>query len=197
MDVMHYRVDAWCPLCKGRIRARDDEARKVCPLCGALLDVLPQPSGTPARHMGEAMDEVRFSLQPAALERALTTLRERYEARCIALDETLRMARIRRVWLIVAATLCLGGLLAMVYPALGGPGAGGIGRLGLALFFMGGLAMLGRLGAGAWHAGYPGSEEDYERRADERYAERTQRALRDEIARRERVLAALRQGSDF
>jgi len=184
-----YRVDAWCPLCGERIRARDDEMVKTCHRCGALLDVMPQPSGATARPMGEAMASVRYSLELTALERALGRLQERYDAREIALRDHLRVARLRRLGLIVAGVAFT---LAVVAFSLGE------GRLGTVLLFLGFLLIVGRAGQSffgpRWH------HLDGDDRAtfdDASRALRDQQALRQEIARRRHVLDALRTGRDW
>src|SRR6185503_16006606 len=94
---------ARCILCTGRLLVRDDEEQTVCAACGARLEVLPAPVETRVRHIGEALDAVRDTLDPESVERALARLRERQQAQSEVLAEPLASARFRRA--ILAAGL--------------------------------------------------------------------------------------------
>jgi hypothetical protein len=97
---MATRVPQWrqarCILCSGRLLVRDDEEQVVCAACGARLEVLPAPIETRVRHIGEALDTVRDTLDPQSVERALVRLRERHRAQSEVLAEPLASARFRR-----------------------------------------------------------------------------------------------------
>lgn len=171
-------LPAWCPLCGARLRAREDESRAVCFQCGALLDVMPQPTATVARHLGEDMRAVARTLQPDAVERSLVRLRETLAAREVALRDVIQAARTRRIWLVGVGLAMSGGLALML---LGQSLPGLIVLLG-SFNAMRGLAT-GRTGR--------------ENGISERDAIESLVAQRREIARRELVLAAMRDGREW
>src|SRR6185436_7740763 len=97
---MASRTPQWrqarCVLCTSALLVRDDNDQVVCTACGARLEVLPSPSETRVRHVGEALDAARGTLELAAVERALVRLRERKAAQSEVLAEPLASARFRR-----------------------------------------------------------------------------------------------------
>jgi hypothetical protein len=166
-------------LCTSPLLVRDDNEQVVCTACGARLEVLPTPTETRVRHIGEGLDSVRESLEPEAVERALVRLRERHRAQAQALAGELTTARLRQVMTVIGAVACIaGGTLSLM-------GAGGFSAF---LFFLGMFLMLGGFGM-RWGAGW--STVESQQRHRERQAVRTQQALGKEIARRERLLTDL------
>ena len=168
---------ARCTLCDGSVLARDDSQTVICPSCGALLDVLPSPSGTTVRHVGEALHAVHDSLEPVAMERALARLRERTSSHALAARDALRGARMRRLLTMSAVAVALVSLSAVIW------GHGGQFAL---------LAMIVAFAVIGGGAGFRRGGFDVEQRALERQAERQARALQHEIARRELALSEQR-----
>lgn len=167
---------ARCVLCAGHLLVRDDNEQVVCSACGARLEVLPAPTETRVRHVGEALDSVEESLEPAAVERALDKLRERQAAQTEAMGYDLTTARVRRGMSVVGALIGAGGTLLVVT---------GHGAVGVLLFFVGMFLLFGGLGiriGGFSHA-------ESQQRQRERAALRARQALAREINRRERFLA--------
>jgi hypothetical protein len=178
---MATRAPQWrqarCILCTGKLLVRDDEEQTVCAACGARLEVLPAPVETRVRHIGEALDAVRDTLDPQSVERALARLRERHQAQSVVLAEPLASARFRRAILAVGVlSTALGGAMLVT----GAAGFGALLLLGGLFVALGALGMRGTLG---W------STLESQQRQRERDALRAQQALRREIVRRERVLA--------
>src|SRR3954454_7883224 len=112
---------ARCILCTAPLLVRDDNEQVVCTACGARLEVLPLPSETRVRHVGEALDSVRGTLDVAAVERALVRLRERKVAQSEVLAEPLASARFRR------ATVAIGVVASVLGAAVMTTGLGGYG----------------------------------------------------------------------
>jgi hypothetical protein len=167
---------ARCTLCDGSVLARDDRQSAICPSCGALLDILPSPSGTTVRHVGQALDAVRDSLEPVAMERALDRLRERASSHALAAQDALRSARVRRLLTFGALVVALVSLVGVIW------GDGGRAAL---LAMMAAFVVIGS-------TGFRRGSLDSEQRARERQAERQSRAFQQEIARREIVLSEQR-----
>jgi hypothetical protein len=164
---------------------RDDNEEVVCAACGARLEVLPALRETRVRHVGEALDAVRATLDPAAVERALGRLRERKMAQSEVLAEPLASARARRGLLALGIVgSIVGGVMAL----------SGLGGYGAVVCLIGLFTVLGALGM---RGGMGGSAMESQQRQREREALRAQQALAREISRRERVLAeaAVSRGS--
>jgi hypothetical protein len=167
---------ARCALCAAHLLVRDDNEQVVCVTCGARLEVLPTPTETRVRHIGEDLDSVRASLEPGAVDRALQKLRERQVAQTEAFGYDLTSARVRH------GMSMAGGLIGVLGGALIVTGHG---ALGVLLFFLGMFLVLGGLGmriGGFSHA-------ETQQRQRERAAVRARQALAREIGRRERYLA--------
>ena len=178
---MASRTPQWrqarCVLCTAPLLVRDDNEQVVCTACGARLEVLPSPTETRMRHVGEALDGVRDTLEMAAVERALARLRERKVAQSEVLAEPLASARFRRVTVILGVVASVVGVVVMTM-GLGGYGA---------VLFLGGIFLV--LGAIGMRGGMGWSMHESQQRQREREALRVQQALAREIVRRERLLA--------
>jgi len=168
---------ARCILCTAPLLVRDDNEQVVCTACGARLEVLPLPSETRVRHVGEALDSVRDTLELAAVERALVRLRERKAAQSEVLAEPLASARFRRTTVVFGVAACVLGAVVMM---------SGMGGYGVVLFLGGVFLVLGAVGM---RGGMGWSMHESQQRQREREALRVQQALAREIARRERLLA--------
>jgi hypothetical protein len=164
-------------LCTSGLLVRDDNDEVVCGACGARLEVLPLPTETRVRHVGEALESAEGTLEPAAVERALVRLRERKIAQSEVFAEPLASARFRRAT--IAVGILASGLGAVVV-------ATGAGRIGVVLL-LGGLFLV--LGAVGMRSGMGWSMLESQQRQREREAQRMQQSLTREIARRERWLA--------
>jgi hypothetical protein len=177
---MAARAPQWrqarCVLCTAPLLVRDDNEEVVCAACGARLEVLPAPTETRVRHVGEALDTVRETLQPAALERALVRLRERQVAQSEVLAEPLASARFRRAMVALGVGAGILGIV-LVVTGLGGSGA--------LLILCGLFTLVGALGM---RSGMGWSTLESRQRQREREALRMQQALAREIARREGYL---------
>jgi hypothetical protein len=168
---------ARCALCASHLLVRDDNEQVVCLACGARLEVLPTPTETRVRHVGEDLESVRHSLEPDAVDRALRKLRERQVAQTEALGYDLTTARIRRAMSVAGAALGIAGSVLIVSAH---------GAVGVLLFFLGMFLVLGGLGMRI--GGF--SQAESQQRQRERAALRARQALAREIDRRERFLAA-------
>ena len=89
------------------------------------------------RHVGEALDAVRDTLEPAAVERALVRLRERKVAQSEVLAEPLASARFRRATVALGGAACVLGVIVMMT---------GLGGYGVVLFLGGMFLVLGAIG---------------------------------------------------
>ena len=178
---MASRVPQWrqarCTLCAAPLLVRDDNEQVVCAACGARLEVLPTPQETRVRHIGEALDAVKDTLEPSAVERALVKLKERRLAQSEVLAEPLASARFRRATIAIALIAAGAGLFVLVT---------GTGRAGVLLLSVGLFVLLGALGM---RSGMGWSMLESEQRRREREATRAQQAIGREIQKRERLLA--------
>ncbi|HEX9439049.1 MAG TPA: hypothetical protein VF909_05170 [Roseiflexaceae bacterium] len=181
MGVPKWR-QARCVLCLGPLLVRDDNEQVVCSACGARLEVLPTTMETRVRHAGEALDSVRDTLDPAAVERSLMRLRERLAAHQEALGPDIRTAQIKRGMSVIGALMSIAGAVLAIQ------GHGGLSAL---LFFVGLFLMLGGFGL-RWGAF---SQAESQQRQRERNALRQRQALAREISRRERFLAEANSAS--
>ncbi len=164
---------ARCNLCTTPLLVRDDNEQVVCAACGARLQVLPAVGETRVRHIGEALDSVRESLDASAVQRALDRLRERQAAQVEALGAELGAARVRRAIVVVGTMLAVvSGLLAILGQQRG---------LSTLLFLFGLLVILASFGGRF-------ALSDSVQRQREREATRARQALASEITRRERFL---------
>ncbi|HEX9374449.1 MAG TPA: hypothetical protein VF897_25765 [Roseiflexaceae bacterium] len=181
---MASRVPQWrqarCTLCTAPLLVRDDNEQVVCAACGARLEVLPNPTETRVRHVGEALEAVKDSLEPSAVERALARLKERQLAQSEILAEPLASARFRRATIAIALIAVGAGVVVIVT---------GTGRAGVLLLSVGLFVLLGALGM---RSGIGWSMLESEQRRREREATRSQEAIAREIQKRERLLVALR-----
>ena len=168
---------ARCVLCTAPLLVRDDNDQVVCTDCGARLEVLPTPTETRVRHVGEALDATRDTLDLHAVERALVRLRERRIAQSEVLAEPLASARFRRATVALGVAACIVGAVMLV---------AGQGRFGV-LLLLGGLFLV--LGALGMRSGMGWSMLESQQRQREREAQHMQQSLTREIARRERLLA--------
>src|SRR3954451_8032360 len=168
---------ARCVLCTAPLLVRDDNEQVVCTACGARLEVLPSPTETRVRHIGEALDSVRDTLDMAAVERALARLRERKQPQSEGLAEPLASARFRRATVVLGVVAIVLGVIVMTT----GPGGYGV------VLFLGGIFLV--LGALCMRGGMGWSMHETQQRQREREALRIQQALAREIAHRERLLA--------
>lgn len=178
---MASRTPQWrparCVLCTAPLLVRDDNEQVICTACGARLEVLPSSTETRVRHIGEALDAVRDTLELAAVERALVRLRERKVAQSEVLAEPLASARFRRATVVLGVAACVLGAVVMTM---------GVGGYGVVLFLGGIFLVLGAIGM---RGGMGWSMHESQQRQREREALRIQQALAREIVRRERLLA--------
>ncbi|HEY3058700.1 MAG TPA: hypothetical protein VGL99_06975 [Chloroflexota bacterium] len=178
---MASRIPQWrqarCTLCTAPLLVRDDNEQVVCAACGARLEVLPHPTETRVRHVGEALDAVKGTLEPSAVERALERLKERQLAQAEVLAEPLASARFRRATIAIALLAAGAGLIVIIT---------GTGRAGVLLLSVGLFVLLGALGM---RSGMGWTVLESEQRRRERDASRAQQAIAREIQKRERLLA--------